>query len=157
MLSLLHVQIIIEVVFFVAILFLLWRLKGNIDKYRPLADGSVMDRLNKIMADSQEFANGFVMQMEESKQAISRLARQLEEKEKRLAVLLDRAEAVMKQMDSGRGASEPALSAKRYDDVINLVRQGMKLEEVSKRSGLTEDEISLIMELAQAGTGVQDR
>lgn len=157
MLSLLHVQIIIEVVFFVAILFLLWRLKGNIDKYRPLADGSVMDRLNKIMADSQEFANGFVTQMEDSKQAIGKLARQLDEKEKRLTVLLDKAEAVMKQMDPGRGASEPALSAKRYDDVIDLVRQGMNPEEVSKRSGLTEDEISLIVELARAGTGGRNR
>jgi hypothetical protein len=151
--SLLHVQIIIEVVFFGAILFLLWRLKRDIEKYRPLADGSVIDHLKKIMADSQELANGFVTQMEESKHALNKLARQLDEKEKRLAVLVDKAETVMKQIDSGRGDSEPVLSAKRYDDVINLVHQGMNREEASKRSGFTEDEITLIMELARARTG----
>lgn len=153
MLSLLHVQIIVEVVFLGAILILLWRLKGDIEKYRPLADGSVMDRLKKIMADSQEFADGFVTQMEENKHALNRLARQLDEKEKRLAVLLDKAEAAMKQMDSRRGDSEPVLSAKRYDDVINLVQKGMDREEVSKHSGFTEDEIALIMELARTRTG----
>ena len=149
----LHVQIIVEVVFFGAILFLLWRLKRDIEKYRPLADGSVMDHLKRIMADSQEFADGFVTQMEENKHALNKLARQLDEKEKRLATLLDKAETAMKQMNSERGDSESVLSAKRYDDVINLVQQGMNREEVSKQSGLTEGEITLIMELAQARTG----
>jgi ATP-dependent protease HslVU (ClpYQ) peptidase subunit len=153
LLSSLHVQIIVEVVFFGAILFLLWRLKREIEKYRPLADGSVMDHLKKIMADSQEFADGFVTQMEESKQALNRLARQLDEKEKRLSMLVDKAEAAMKQMNSERGDSESVLSTKRYDDVINLVQQGMNREEVSKQSGLTEGEITLIMELARARTG----
>jgi len=153
LLSLLHVQIIVEVVFFGAILFLLWRLKRDIEKYRPLADGSVMDHLKRIMADSQEFADGFVTQMEENKHALNKLARQLDEKEKRLATLLDKAETAMKQMNSERGDSESVLSAKRYDDVINLVQQGMNREEVSKQSGLTEGEITLIMELAQARTG----
>jgi hypothetical protein len=153
LISLLHIQIIVEVVFFGAILFLLWRLKREMEKYRPLADGSVMEHLKKIMADSQDFANGFVTQMEENKRALNKLARQLDEKEKRLATLLDRAGAAMKQMDSKRGDSEPVLSAKRYDDVINLVQQGMNREEVSKQSGLTEGEITLIMELARARTG----
>ena len=153
MLSLLHVQIIVEVVFFGAILFLLWRLKREMEKYRPLTDDSVMDHLKKIMADSQDYANGFVTQMEENKHALNKLARQLDEKEKRLAVLIDKAEAAMKQMNSERGDSEPVLSAKRYDDVINLVQRGMNREEVSKQSGLTEGEITLIMELARARTG----
>lgn len=153
MLSLPYFQIIAEGVFFVAILFLLWRLKINVEKYRPLADGVIMDHLKKIMADSQEFANGFVTQMEENKHALKELARQLDEKEKRLAALLDKAEAAMKQMNSDRGDSEPVLSAKQYGDVINLVKQGMTREEASKQSGLTEGEINLIMELARSRTG----
>ena len=153
MLSLPYFQIIAEGVFFVAILFLLWRLKRDVEKYRPLADGSIMDHLKKIMADSQEFANGFVTQMEENKHALKELARQLDEKEKRLAALLDKAEAAMKQMNSDRGDSEPVLSAKQYGDVINLVKQGMTREEASKQSGLTEGEINLIMELARSRTG----
>jgi ATP-dependent protease HslVU (ClpYQ) peptidase subunit len=151
--SLPYIQIIVEGVFFGAILFLLWRLKKDIEKYRPLADGSTMDNLKKIMADSQEFANGFVTQMEENKHALKELAHQLDEKEKRIAVLLDKAEATMRQMNSDRGNSEPVLSAKRYGDVINLVKQGMTQEEASKHSGFTEGEINLIMDLARGRTG----
>lgn len=150
MLSLLHVQIMVEAVFLGAILFLLWRLKRDIEKYRPLADGSVMNHLLKIMADSQEFADGFVMQMEENKHALNKLARQLAEKERSLAVLVDQAEAAIKKINSGQGDSATVLSEKRYDDVINLVQQGMNQEEASKQSGLTEGEIDLIMELARA-------
>ncbi|MFH1081613.1 MAG: hypothetical protein V1766_15365 [Pseudomonadota bacterium] len=153
MISLLHVQFIVEVVFFGAILFLFWRLKRDIEKYRPFADGSIMDRLNKIMTDSQEFTNGFVTQIEENKHALYKLARQLDEKEKRLAVLLDKAEAAMKQAGSRRRDSETVLIEKRYDDVIDLVRQGINREEVSKQSGFTEDEITLIIELARARAG----
>jgi hypothetical protein len=142
----------VEAVFFGAILFLLWRLKRDIEKYHPLADGSVMNHLSKIMADSQEFANGFVMQMEENKHALNKLARQLDEKERSLAVLVDQAEAAIKKINSGRGDSASVLSEKRYDDVINMVQQGMNLEDASKQSGLTEGEIDLIMELARART-----
>jgi|APFre7841882724_1041349.scaffolds.fasta_scaffold272621_1 ATP-dependent protease HslVU (ClpYQ) peptidase subunit len=140
----------VEAVFLGAILFLLWRLKRDIEKYRPLADGSVMNHLLKIMADSQEFADGFVMQMEENKHALNKLARQLAEKERSLAVLVDQAEAAIKKINSGQGDSATVLSEKRYDDVINLVQQGMNQEEASKQSGLTEGEIDLIMELARA-------
>ena len=150
MLSLLHVQIMVEAVFLGAILFLLWRLKRDIEKYRPLADGSVMNHLLKIMADSQEFADGFVMQMEENKHALNKLARQLAEKERSLAVLVDQAEAAIKKINSGQGDSATVLYEKRYDDVMNLVQQGMNQEEASKQSGLTEGEIDLIMELARA-------
>jgi CHAT domain-containing protein len=150
LLSLLHVQIMVEAVFLGAILFLLWRLKRDIEKYRPLADGSVMNHLLKIMADSQEFADGFVTQMEENKQALNRLSRQLDEKEKRLAVLVDQAEAAIKKINSGQGDSATVLYENRYDDVMNLVQQGMNQEEASKQSGLTEGEIDLIMELARA-------
>jgi len=150
LLSLLHVQIMVEAVFLGAILFLLWRLKRDIEKYRPLADGSVMNHLLKIMADSQEFADGFVMQMEENKHALNKLARQLAEKERSLAVLVDQAEAAIKKINSGQGDSATVLYEKRYDDVMNLVQQGMNQEEASKQSGLTEGEIDLIMELKRA-------
>ena len=153
MLSLLHVQIIVEMVFFGAILFLLWRLKREIGRYGPLADGSVMDPLKRIMTDSQDFANGFVSMMEENKHALTNLARQLDDRERRLAMLLKEVESVIKRLDSEQSKSESASSTKRYDDVIKLVQQGMNREEVSKQSGLTEGEINLIMELSRARTG----
>lgn len=149
----LHVQIIVEMVFFGAILFLLWRLKREIGKYRPLADGSIMDPLKRIMTDSQDFANGFVSMMEENKYALTNLARQLGDRERRLAILLKEAESVIKRLDSEQSKSESASSTKRYDDVINLVQRGMNREEVSKQSGLTEGEINLIMELSRTRTG----
>ena len=152
MLSLFHVQIIVEGVFFGAILFLLWRLKRDIEKYRPLADGSIMDPLKKIMADSQEAANGFVTQMEENKHALNKLARQLDEKEQGLATILKEAASVIKRFDSEQSKSGSTSSTKRYDDVMDMVQQGMTREEVSKHSDLTEGEINLIMELSRART-----
>jgi hypothetical protein len=148
----LHIQIIVEIVFFGVILLLLWQMKRDLERYRPLADAAAMDLLKKGMAESQEFAEKFVTQMEENKQALSRLSRQLDEKEKRLSALVDQAEAVISQMHAGRDTVGTGSSEKRYDDAINWVRQGMSREEVSKQSGLTDGEIGLIMELSRART-----
>lgn len=153
MLSLLHIQIIIEVAFFGAILCLLWRLKRDLGKHRLLADGSGMDHLKQSMVDSQAFVNAFMMQMEESKHALSSLAHQLDEKEKSLTILLGQAETVITTMNSARDDSRPDLSDRRYDNVIELVRQGVPQEEISKQSGLAEDEINLIRELLRARMG----
>lgn len=153
MISLMHVQIVIEVVFFAAILLLLWRMKRDVEKYRPLADASVTEFLKRSMAESQEFAEKFVTQMEENKQALILLARQLSDKETKLTELIARAEATIEQMKAGRSESGPVSQEKRYDDAIRLIRKGMNREEVSKLSGLTEGEISLIMELARTRNG----
>lgn len=150
--SLLHVQIIVELVFFVAILLLLWRLKRNIEKYRPLADGSVIADLKQIMTDSQESADGFMTMLEENKQTLRGLAHQLDEKERRLAMLVVESEAAIKKLDEDRNKSGSAFSKKRYDDLIEMVRQGMSCEELAGQSGFTEDEINLVMACERAKT-----
>jgi hypothetical protein len=150
--SLVHLQIIVETVFFVAVLLLLWRLKRNIEKYRPLADGSVIADLKKITIDSQESADGFIAMLEENKQKLSRVARQLEEKEGRLAVLIEEAETAIKKLGEERVKLESSFSRKSYDHVIDMVRQGMSREELAVQTGFTEDEINLIVAFARAKT-----
>jgi hypothetical protein len=147
-----HLQVIVETVFFVTILLLLWRLKRNIEKYRPLANGSVIASLKQIMTDSQESADGFIAMLEENKQTLSRLACQLDEKERRLAILIEEADAAIKKLDEERVKSESAFSKKRYDDVIDMVRKGMSREELAGQPSFNEDEINLIMAFARAKT-----
>jgi len=177
-----HFQIIIEVIFFVVIFFLLWRLKQNIEKYRPLADGTVITDLKQVMADSQASADGFIELLEENKQTLKKLARQLEEKEKMLTMLMEQAEVAAKKLDSERSKLETSLSqnspilhftkgvgegvahldkggfgtgssSKRYEDFIEMARQGMSREALAAQSDFSEDEINLIMAFAKSKTG----
>ncbi len=139
-------------VFFVAILLLLWRLKRNIEKYRIFADSSVMADIKQIITDSQTSADGFISKLEENKQTLGRLACQLDEKERRLVMLIEEAEAAIKKLDEGRIQSGQAFSRKPYDDLIDRVRQGASREELAGQSGFTEDEINLVMAFARVKT-----
>lgn len=152
MFSWIHLQIAVEAVFLIAIVFMLWRLSRHIDKYRPLADGSVLAELKQITTDSQASADGFLSLLEENKQTLGRLSRQLDEKERRLVILNEQAEATLKKLHDERVKLEGVFSAKRYDDVGDMARQGATREELAKKSGLTEDELSLVMAFARAKT-----
>jgi hypothetical protein len=152
LLTLLHFQIIIDAVFFIVILILLWQLKRSVAKNHPLANDSAIQDLKKIMAESREFADEFMAAIEENKSALYKLARQLDDKAKHLMALLDEAERSTKRIESCRESSLPASTKGKYDDVLKMIQQGMSLEEVARKSGFTEGEINLVMELSRART-----
>lgn len=154
MLSLLHVQIMIDLAIFITILLLLRRLGKNISKQSSTVDASLISELKKILADSHDSTNHFLEAVEENKRALSRLFLQLDEKEKRLTALVKEAETVIKKLDFTKAASESVSPEARHDDVIRMVQQGLSREEVSKQSGFTEGEINLIVDLAKVRTGL---
>lgn len=147
--TLLHLQIIVDAVFFAVILILLWQLKRSIAKSQPHANGASIQELKKIMAESREFAGEFMTAVEDNKSAIHTLARQLDDKAKRLMALLEEAERSIKKLESCREKSAPVSTKEKYDDIIKMIEQGMSLEDVAKKSGVTEGEISLVMELVR--------
>lgn len=153
MFSLLHIQIIVEVAFFFAVLLLLWLLRRNIVKYRPIADGSAIAEIKRVMAESQEFSERFLSVMEKNTQALNNLLSELDEKRKQLAVQLDEAAAAVRTLKAAHAESDLYRSAISYEDVVQMLRQGMSREEALKRSGLSEDEINLVMELARTRAG----
>ena len=100
MLSSLHFQIIIDIIFFVTIVILLRQLNKRIVKNPPVIDESIVREFKKLMTDSQDFTNHFLRVVEENEQRLNKLSRQLDNKEKRLIILIEEAEALINKVDS---------------------------------------------------------
>lgn len=151
MLSLLHIQIIIDILFFVIILFLLYQLNKKIEQGSKVVDTSAMNELKKIIHDSEDFANQFINVMEENKEQFNKLVKQMDDKEKKMVIRLKEAQDILEKLSSQKAESTPKAVHNKYDDVMEMMRHGLSLEEITKRSEMTEGEIHLIMELAKAG------
>jgi hypothetical protein len=148
--SLLHVQILVDVVFFVTILLLLHRLSRRIAKRRPVVDVTSINEFKRIMAESQDVTNQFLTTQEDHVRVLNKLLHQLDDRHKTLVMLLAEAEASIKKLESGKTGPETLPPAERYDDVIRMVQQGLGREEVARQSGFTAGEIDLVMELVRA-------
>jgi len=144
-----YYQIIIDVVFFVTILLLLHRLSGKIAKRRPAVDTSMMDEVKDVMTESQTVTHQFVEAIEKNVQALNRLSHQLDEKEKRLVILLAQADSAIKSMEAKKEKTEAIPQVEGYEGVVKMVQQGLSREEVSRRTGFSEGEVSLVMELVR--------
>jgi hypothetical protein len=152
MFSLLHVQIVVDLLVFITILFLLRRLDKNISQSISTVDASLVSELKKILADSHDSTNSFLEAIAESKKVLGELFLQLDDKERKLAGLLKEAEVSIKKLDLAKAASEEASPERKYDDVIRMIQQGLSREDVSKKSGFTEGEVDLIVDLAKTRT-----
>jgi hypothetical protein len=149
LLTLLHIQIIIDAVFFMAILILLWQLKVSIAKNNPLPGSTAIEDLKKIMTESREYADEFMTAIEENKSALHKLTRQMDDKAKHLMSLLEEAEKTAKRIEYCREQSLTSTKGK-YDDVLKMIQQGMNLEEITKKSGFSEGEVNLVKELSKS-------
>lgn len=152
MISILQFQIMFDVVFFVLIMLLLRQLHRRIAKIPPAVDEAKVLEVKKIVMDSQEYTNQFLKTVEENELRLNKLARQLDDKEKKLMILLEEVETLMKNMDSRKASPGPVCANERYDDLLKMLRQGISREEIAKRSGFTEGEINLVMELGKTRT-----
>ncbi len=106
MLSSLHFQIIIDIVFFVTIVILLRQLNKRIVKDPPIIDESIVREFKKLMTDSQEFTNQFLGVVEENEQRLNKLSRQLDNNEKRLIILIEEAEALINKVNFQKTTTE---------------------------------------------------
>jgi len=149
LLSLPYLQIIIDIIFFVTILLLLFLLQKKIGQKPPAIDVSTINEFKKLISDSENFSNQFATAMEESRQQINKLIKQLDDKERKLVMLLEEAETAIQNFSSKKAKSESDKTYNQYDEIIKMARQGLSLDEIAKRSGVTEGEINLVMELAK--------
>jgi hypothetical protein len=151
--SLLHLQIIIDIAFFISILILLRQLDKRIAKGSYSVDVSIIDEYKKFIMDSQDSTNQFLKAVENSEHRLTRLAYQLDNKEKRLMGLIEQVEGLIKQVDSHQENGEPICSeADKYDRIIKMIQEGQGRDTVAKRIGVTEGEINLVMELEKTRT-----
>lgn len=154
MLSSLHFQIIIDIIFFVTIVILLRQLNKRIVKNPPVIDESIVREFKKVMTDSQDFTNHFLKVIEENEQRLNKLSRQLDNKEKRLIILIEEAEALINKVDSQKTSTERIYSdEEKSKHIIQMIQEGRSREEVAKRWGVTEGEINLITALEQIKAG----
>jgi len=149
MFSSLNLQIMIDLIFFITIIILLRQLNKNVSKTPPAIDVQFVDELKKILQESHDAGNQFSEATEEYKRGLSKIFQQLDEKARTLAVLIDEAEACIKKLDSKKNESASMAPEKQYDDVVKMIQQGMNREEIAKRTGFTEGEIDLIMDIAR--------
>ena len=154
MLSSLHFQIIIDIIFFVTIVILLRQLNKRIVKNPPVIDESIVREFKKAMTDSQDFTNHFLKVIEENEQRLNKLSRQLDNKEKRLIILIEEAESLISKVDSQKTTIKKVYSdEERSKHVIQMIQDGRSREEVAKQLNVTEGEINLITALEQIKTG----
>lgn len=148
--SLLYLQIIIDIAFFVVILLLLRQLNKRMAR-KPGADDAAVAEFKKLVTDSQNSTDLFLRTVQESEERLNKLARQLDNREKRIVILIEKAESLIQQMASQQDKAESVGSGgEKYEQIVRMVRQGLSQEEVSKRLGITMGEIDLVVELEKA-------
>jgi hypothetical protein len=154
LLSSLHFQIIIDIIFFITILILLRQLNKRIAKDPPVIDEAIVREFKKLMTESQDFTNHFLGVVEENEQRLNKLSRQLDNKEKRLIILIEEAEALINKVDSQKTTIEKVYSdEERSKHIIQMIQDGRSREEVAKQLSVTEGEINLITALEQIKAG----
>jgi hypothetical protein len=154
LLSSLHFQIIIDIIFFITILILLRQLNKRIVKDPPVIDEAIVREFKKLMTESQDFTNHFLGVVEENEQRLNKLSRQLDNKEKRLIILIEEAEALTNKVDSQKTTIEKVYSdEERSKHIIQMIQDGRSREEVAKQLSVTEGEINLITALEQIKAG----
>jgi len=144
---------IIDIFFFVIVLILLHQLSRKISKKPPAVDTEALNEFKRIMAESQDVSTRFITATDNNVQALNKLIRQLDDKEKTLIMLLEEAGATIKKLEAVKCKPETAAAADRYDEVVQMVQQGLSREEILLRSGFNEGEIDLVIGLARARTG----
>jgi hypothetical protein len=151
--SLLHFQIIIDIAFFIVIMLLLRQLNKRMAR-TPGGDGATVGEFKKLMADSQDSADLFLRTVQESEERINNLARQLDNREKRIVILIEKAESLIQKMAFQQAKAESGGSdGEKYRQIIRMVQEGLSQEEVAKRLGVTMGEIDLVVELEQTRVG----
>jgi hypothetical protein len=155
--SLLYFQIIIDIVFFIVILLLLRQLNKRMAR-KPGADGATIGELKKLMADSQDSTDLFLSTVRESEERLTMLARQLDTREKRIVIFIEKAESLIQQMASQQAKAESVGSGgEKYEQIIRMVQQDLSREDVAQRLGVTMGEIDLVVELERAREAVHKR
>lgn len=145
----LPLTLVIDLFFFVAILFLLQQLNRKLTRKSRVVDAEVLDQFRALLGESQVATDRFVTVITEEVRTLQRLVRQLDEKEKAMVALLEAAEACG---EKGTALpADPPPPSDRNAEILQLVRQGVSRETISQRTGFTDGEIELVIALDRAG------
>jgi hypothetical protein len=148
--SMIYFQIIIDSTFFVVIMLLLHQMNKRIAK-KPRGDGATIEEFKRLVVDSQNSADQFLRAIREGEERLNNIARQLDNREKRMVLLIETAESLIQKMTSRqRALAETGKSdGDKYGQIIRMFQKGLSREEIASRFGVAVGEIDLVVELEQ--------
>lgn len=145
----LFMQIALDLVLFVAIIILLWRVNVNI-KNPPLDPLRKMTaELQSLIIESQANADKFLQAMEQSRLALKEIALELELKEKRVKAILEKSHNEVENTDAKTADKNYAFSRSKYSEVMDMINKGYTEEETARATGFTQAEVALIVDLSR--------
>jgi hypothetical protein len=150
---LLIIQIAVEVILCIAVVFLLFQGFGKgrkaVEAPSPL-EKTDLAQLKVLLDESRDEFQNFQAAMDRGRKTLSDMIRQIDDRETSLGLLLE--EAGKKQdLEKSRDFSGRAEENLRYKDAACLIRQGKTDREIARECGVTEGEVALIKGLLRAG------
>ncbi|MBI4632645.1 MAG: hypothetical protein HY742_01950 [Deltaproteobacteria bacterium] len=142
-------QILADVVLCFAIVFLLRQLNKSVkppSPTSPAVNEKTILEFKILLEESQQAASNFLASMEESRKKLREVVQLLDKKEKSCREIIEQSLEVKNFSRNGDAERNPSPD-NRHDDIIQMFGQGLSEQEISRRTGLTEGEISLILDL----------
>jgi DNA-binding NarL/FixJ family response regulator len=142
------IQVAADVVLCLAVIFILSRVNRELKGRKSTIDPRAMSELGRLIQESQNATSNLMQAMEESRKALRDVSLSIDEKEDRLMRLMKQASSHIDRLDKTSAVLE-ALPGKRNGEVIRLADQGFTPAEIADSLGLTEGEVSLILDLSR--------
>jgi DNA-binding NarL/FixJ family response regulator len=108
-----------------------------------------MAGLKQLIEDSQKATAGLLEAMEESKKILRDVSLSIDEKEDRLNRLIEQASSQLDRLDKTGSGPDHVLPERKYDEVLRLAGSGLTATDIAGSLGLSEGEVSLILDLAR--------
>ena len=147
----LPLPMLIDLLFYVAILLLLQRLNRKIAQKNQVIDGGALNQFKALLDESQAAGDRFLGVLEQEVRTLQKLFQQVEEKETVMVSLLEAAETFRAKREGGGGPAAPPARTDRNAEILTMVGEGLSREIISRRTGFTDGEIDLVIELDRAG------
>jgi hypothetical protein len=143
--SLFYLQMGIDALMCGLILYFLWRV-GKITAVPGPGNEQSRQELQRLIAESQKTAQQFLDALAEGRKALREIAYALDEKEARLQTVCLRAEAL-----TATDTSDTSPSSKiNPGQVLQMAGGGTSVPDIARKTGLTEGEVHLIIDLARS-------
>ncbi|HOK06389.1 MAG TPA: hypothetical protein PK836_02625 [Syntrophales bacterium] len=149
--NLLIIQLVLDVALLVLIGAFFWYVGRSAKRDRtPSVAKEEVTALRDLVNESQRLSTQFVESLEEGRKTLKSLAFSLDEKERRLRDLVERAEDLLRRLDEKPDRPFPP-AEDAYGEVLRLRAAGLSSQEIAGRLGLTAGEVELITRLRQGG------
>lgn len=140
-------QIAIDLALLAAVVFILWRVNANLKNPVSSSHKEMMQEIKTLIAESQSSAEHFLQAMEQSRLKLKEIAMELDIKEKRVKAILEQSKPKSENEIVESMLREEKISQGKYDEVISMIRKGLSEEETARKTGFTQPEVGLIVDL----------